>query len=27
LLLLILILAVTFWRDLKRAPNNQRSDA
>ena len=27
LLLLILILAVTFWRDLKRAPNNQRADA
>ena len=26
LLLLILILAVTFWRDLKRAPNNLRSD-
>ena len=27
LLPLILFLAVTFWRDLKRAPNNQRSDA
>ena len=27
LLLLILILAVTFWRDLKHAPNNLRSDA
>ena len=27
LLLLILILPVTFWRDLKHAPNNLRSDA
>lgn len=27
LLLLILILAVTFWRDLNHAPNNLRSDA
>ena len=27
LLLLILFLAVTFWRDLKHTPNNLRSDA